>query len=370
MSTMELQTHTECDVLNPTLYEKLRQVYKRVNVYSRGDYGEFSYETPSIFTKNNKTDVWAKDFRGGEHYAIRCPFCGRQNKLWISYNANAHLVKDGLRVLFSKKLIICFRCHFTDDPEKVNQFWRTIDNVETEIIPGRITKVSTVGVSDRLDDVVCNPVVFPRCVDILDQKVPDRVWEYLLKRGLDPEYLSKNYKVMYSEDKNILVGGIPRIIFPIFHNKEMVAWQGRALDEDIKGTDIPKYQFPKHAQVKFYLYNLDSARWYDYGILVEGVTDVFKCGPSGMAAFGKTISQRQLKLMIDIFGQRGIIRIPDMDDPYAYAQAKEEVDMWNVCGYFKNKALIVTPPKGTDPGNLTHADIQNLVKTQTGITIP
>lgn len=54
---MELQTPTECDVLNPTLYEKLRQVYKRVNVYSRGDYGEFSYETPSIFTKNNKTDV-------------------------------------------------------------------------------------------------------------------------------------------------------------------------------------------------------------------------------------------------------------------------------------------------------------------------
>lgn len=365
---VQIPTESE-DVLNPTLYNKLKEKFKTVNVYSRGELGEFNYERPSLFSKNTSTEVWAKNFRGGEHYATRCPFCGRRDKLWVSYNANSYMDQDGVRVLFSKKLVICFRCHFNDDPEKIDKFWSLLDNVEAKIVPGRVPKSSASFLDKNNDDVARCDIVYPKCVDILDEKVPDKVWEYLLKRGLDPEYLSKVFKVQYSEDKDVLVAGIPRIIFPIFHNGELIAWQGRALDDDIKGTRIPKYQFPKHAPIKYYLYNLDNARWADYGILVEGVTDVFKCGMAGIAPFGKTISPRQLKLMIDIFGSRGIIRIPDMDDPYAYDQAKEEAEKWNVANYFQKGVHIVTPPKGYDPGNLTHKQIQELIYNQTGIAI-
>lgn len=348
-------------VLNQALYDKLKRTFGEVAVYSRGEKASYTFNKGSLYYP--VTQSYARNVSGGEHYAIKCPFCKRSGKLWLSYLANSYTVEDNIKVMFSRGLIICFRCHFNDDREKLNQFWNMVGKDSAEVSAGFS------GDSESPESGSEAPVVFPKTVPILDPSVPNRVHAYLMGRGMDLKELEEVYHVEYSEDSKVLLKGVPRIIFPIIQNGERVAWQGRCLDEDVTRWHIPKYQFPAHAKIKWMLYNSDVARWKPYAVIVEGITDVISCGKAGIAVFGKTVSTRQLEMMRSFWGTRGVIRIPDMDDPEAYTVAKAEVSSWNAANMFKDGAKIVIPPAGKDPGNLTRQEIHDLIMQQTGIDI-
>lgn len=347
-------------VLNKPLYDKLQKVFGNVAVYSKGEEASYHIERPSLY--EHKDYTYAKEVRGGEHYAVRCPYCHKEGKLWISYLANSYTMQDGLKVLFSRGLIICFRCHFNDDYEKVNAFWRMLGTGETPISSGTI-QTATEDASEIIT------VKFPKTVSILDPSVPNRVKAYLMGRRMDLKELDEVYHVGYSEDAKVLLKGVPRIIFPIIQNGEMIAWQGRCLDEDVERWKVPKYQFPPGARIKWALFNSDVARWQPYAVIVEGVTDVIACGKAGVCVFGKTVSTRQVELLRAYWGTKGVIRIPDMDDPEAYNIAKQELSKWNAAGFFKKGAHIVVPPTGKDPGDMTREEIASMIQRQTGINI-
>ena len=347
-------------VLNKELYTRLQKVFGLVEVFSQGERATYTYDKGSIY-EPVIGKVFARNVSGGEHYAIRCPFCKKDRKLWLSYLANSHIKENGIDIFFHKGLIICYRCHFNSDKDKLNAFWNML-------YTGVKSSFSLVETPESVETVT-QEVRFPKTVPILDPSVPSRVTSYLINRGMDLKELEDVYHVGYSEDSKILVKGVPRIIFPIIQNGEMVAWQGRCLNTDVERWKVPKYQFPAGAKIKWMLYNGDVARWQPYAIITEGVTDVIACGKPGVAVFGKTVSQRQVEMLISYWGERGVIRIPDMDDPEAYTVAKEELTRWNASGLFKKGAHLVIPPKGKDPGDMTRSEIYTLIQQQTGILL-
>lgn len=346
------------EVLNEDLYNKLKKVFGSVAVYSRGERASYKYDRRSIYDMAH-TKIYAKNVTGGEHYAVTCPFCKKEGKLWLSYLANATLCENGETIHFPRGLIICYRCHFNSEPEKLNAFWKMVGS-----------GISVVTNKPREEEEYEAPkLVIPTCIPITHKDVPKRVIDYLLARNMDIQELNDIYNVMYSEDSKVLVKGVPRIIFPIIQNGEICAWQGRCLDDDVKRWGVPKYQFPSGVKIKWMLYNSDNARWQPYAIITEGITDVIACGKAAVATFGKTISQRQLAILTAYWGAKGVIRIPDMDDPEAYTVAKKELTAWNAAGMFKKGAHMVIPPRGKDPGDLSRDTILKIIKEQTGIAL-
>lgn len=346
-------------VLNPALYEALHR-FGVVSIYSEGEKATFDYDRPSLMSGGNRY-VWAHNVKGGERYATKCPFCQKDGKMWLSYLYNTKTELDGAVVSFGKKLVTCFRCHFEDNKEMLKEFWSILEDSTVTLVAPLETAEQSDGKEEK--------VTFPRGVLISDPLVPGRIKEYLTRRGFDLDVLAKVYNIWYSEDTDVLVFKKPAIIFPVFQNKEMVGWQGRHMDEDIEGTKIPKYVFPKHMHSKWLLYGSDIARWQPNAVIVEGVTDALKVGPSGIAVFGKTVSPRQIRLLVGIWGSRGIIRIPDMNDPEALGIAQRDADIWNGGSLFKEGVKIVIPPSGIDPGKMGSLDIQKMIHAQTGITI-
>ena len=349
------------NVLNKKLYDRLKNIFGKVAVYSRGETATYTFDKGSLY-EPAQNKIFAKHVTGGEHYAITCPFCKKEGKLWISYLANSYKMEAGTKVHFTRGLIICYRCNFNAEKEKLDSFWRLVGGVEEEIKGGK-------GEIESEDVVPQKAIKFPYTVSILDPSVPNRVTAYLTQRGMDLQELSEVYNVGYSEDKNVLVKGVPRIIFPISQNGEFIAWQGRCLDVDVERYKVPKYQFPSGVKIKWLLYNSDVARWQPYAILTEGITDVIACGKAGIASFGKTVSIRQVSILRAYWGNKGLIRIPDMDDPEAYEVARKEVASWNAAEIFKQGAHIVLTPRGKDPGDLTRDEISRLILEQTGIEI-
>ena len=97
---------------------------------------------------------------------------------------------------------------------------------------------------------------------------------------------------------------------------------------------------------------------------------MYKVGQAGVGRFGCTVHASQLKLLKDIWGNRGVVYMPDGDDPRAIELGQTYVQQWNLRGLFKDGVHLCIPPKGLDPGAMPHANIVHLIKQQTGIDIP
>lgn len=359
------------EVKNPGLYTALKEVCGKVHLSSEGDRAVYRAENQTALDmgKAKPYPVW--DVKGGERYIARCPFCGRE-KLWVSYLAGCSLTVQERVIDFSRGLIICYRCRFDEDPIRRQMFW---DKLEAAGYRGNHREIKEteeariVYGSMEADDVEVIPL--PVSVPLSSTQCPATVTQYLLGRGIDPVDLAKCTGCLWSDRPlGLSHPSVGRIIFPVWQNRVMVGWQGRALDNDIKGTSIPKYYFPKGGTKERWLYNIDTARWSSVGVLVEGVFDVYKVGPAGVGQFGKVTGLHQLKTLSDVWGDRAVVIIPDRNDPKAFDIARESVAQWNLRGLFKQGAHLCLLPQGKDPGELEHKFIASLIKQQTGFDIP
>lgn len=356
-------------MLNQQLYDALHKAFGKVNVFSRNE--------PATFTAQYKTSLdrggrnWATNVKGGEHYEVTCPLCG-MHKLWFSYLAGTVIESEGEPDLwFSKNLLICYYCQGTSNELSRKAIWLRL-KPEGEYF--HVTKEQALGTNSySLSDLssetsgesdISPTIVFPPGVGVGDQSVPERVKQYLKERNVDPKQLEAECAACWCP--NPTGNGVGRIVFPVYRNSKLVGWQGRALPEDCSKT-VPKYW--TCGSKANWLFNLDRARWFPFGVLVEGVFDVFRVGIQGICRFGKTTSISQLRMLVSCWGDQGIIVLPDMNDPDALPDAIKETTEWNARNLFKEEAKVVIIPKGKDPGSLDHETLVKLIKEQTGRTL-
>jgi hypothetical protein len=105
--------------------------------------------------------------------------------------------------------------------------------------------------------------------------------------GITAEYLGRYYGAVFCGERDVRYRmARNRIIFPLSHNGVVTGWQGR--------TILP----PEQEGCKWYIspgfrktpYNIDQVEPTQVPIICEGITSAIASGPSGLAVFGKSIS--------------------------------------------------------------------------------
>ncbi len=115
------------------------------------------------------------------------------------------------------------------------------------------------------------------------------------------------------------------------------------------------------------LYNFDRARHMPYIVLVEGVTDVWRLGDVGVAAFGKDISAEQISLLMEASGgQKPVVVLLDGGEDRAAWQALSRLRQQG------SPVVSVDLPEGLDPADYHRQRLLDLIHEQAqaqGVTL-
>lgn len=137
-----------------------------------------------------------------------------------------------------------------------------------------------------------------------------------------------------------------RLIFPVWEDRRLLYFQGRAMWAEVPGRRYLKSLNPpageNNAVSSELLMNLDQARWYPRVAIVEGPTDLLRVGADAVCTFGKRITDAQIGRLL----RAGVRAIDLMWDADAAVEMKTVAKRLN--GVFDLKLVFL--PSG-DPGD-------------------
>lgn len=274
---------------------------------------------------------------------VQCPFCADHSR---------HL---GIRR--SGNYANCWRCGWHPFDETIAELLR-ISRPKARSIIKKYKGNPFLGADDSSADevVTIRKKSFKFPTDTGALKVQHR--KYLKKRGFNSNHLESVWglrgtgpisKLDKSEYKH-------RIIAPIIWDGDVVSFQGRAIAPSQK----PKYKAcPKDRELiehQKILYGNQEA-WGDrFGVIVEGITDVWRLGELAAATFGIDWTHYQARQIAKHFDR--VVILFD-NEPQAQKQAE------------KLKHELINKPNGpatfihtinSDPGDLTQDEADDLIE--------
>jgi hypothetical protein len=338
-------------VLNSVLYRKLVRHFGEVKVKERGE--------EMVFTSFNHASGRSRlaISHAGETYWVCCPFCGdRRFRLGIGYQYGQ---RDDLG-----RHMTFLACCFNETAcmsDRANQadFYDTL-SANTSLTKATLRKGIVVPEDARIAPL---PGATIR-IDKLDERHRARL--YLKSRGFDPDKLGRVYKVAYCPKSHWSLAS-DRIIIPVIQSGKLRGWQARYIGEINKNTDSskrkppPKYFTMPGMKKSRLLYNLDQARQYRTGVIVEGASDVWSVGPMAVCTFGCCMSSEQRKLFLVAFRKRTAVLLYD-------PEALEEAQVVKVIEDFKEvmpgRFAVVKLPDNYDPGDLSRESVRDEIAIQ------
>lgn len=178
---------------------------------------------------------------------------------------------------------------------------------------------------------------------------------YLTKRGFNPLHLTKQWGVMGIGPISIMDKKDHRfrILIPVYWNDRIVSWQTR----DVTGSGEPKYiNCPKDRELihnKNIVYGMPNL-WTRTTIVTEGVTDVWRLGPTAVATLGISYTPKQLITIAKNFDNIAVLF-----DIGSQAQEKAN-QMIKELRFMGKRAWNITVED--DPASLTQEEADILVK--------
>jgi hypothetical protein len=335
-------TKDEQKVLNGTLFRRCKATFHHVKVKNAGE-KQIRRMSLDLVTGKPKPVI----DHPGEYYAVCCPFCndtrfrcyinhrygqddelGRpQTYLATCFNAGCQLAMRSAAAY--QKLEIMLTGHKLYELRKANVAEGHKIDVDAVRMnwPGKVT---------RIDKLPANH----------ESNV------YLAGRGFDPEVIGRFYNVHWCHESPRFVCE-NRLIIPIYHKKKMVGWQARAAyDTDWKLSNTPKYYTAPGTPKRQLLYNFGNAQHYQVGIIVEGVTDVWKIGPQAVCTLGATLTDQQQSLFRRGFKDYAGVLLFDPDVKEKIADKTTIIES-NLNSVLNSGFCVVQLPEGTDPGSLS-----------------
>lgn len=330
----------EREALNRALYRRCKAVFRHVHVKNPG---EKQIQRKKINIDDGKP--WNQIVEWGESYAVCCPFCNDtrfrclinhlygtddpnnghpQTRLVKCYNAGCPLEQKN-RDTYAKLYDMLCGMRLVDLRKAEIREGHAVDLTKTRTNwPGRVTRI------DKL------PSIHPAN-------------RYLLGRNFDPEILGQFWNVHWCEHSDHFLCH-ERLIIPIYHDKQMVGWQARpAFDvKDWKLAQFPKYYTAPGTPRRQILYNCGNASRYRVGIIVEGVTDVWRIGPQAVATLGASFTSLQQKLFAAKFREYAGVLMYDADMRDKLKDSFETISRV-MSPQLKSGFCVVQLPQGTDP---------------------
>ncbi len=347
--------------MNETLHKRLVNKYTSVKVANEGlaTVYQIAYDTDG-----SPRMVFSQV---GEAYRICCPFCSdTRHRLYVN-----HLY--GLRDVTGRTMdfmAMCWNedCLSVELNREMFFDWISGDSLhDSKVKKGKVEstelrKVNMPGPCTKLHHLPTHH----------DANI------YIRGRGFDPEVLGQVYDVSYCHNSMFYLAR-GNIVIPIHRGVELVGWQTRYLGElEWKNRELkkrgelpPKYfTLPAYPKSRW-LPNLDRARKYYTGVLVEGFFDVFGAGPMCMPLLGSSISSIQQKLFVQVFGKRSGVLMLDPDVQHDEKKWPKLSESINALKRLMPLA-VVWPPEGLDPGSMNREVTCDIIRQQAkaqGVTV-
>jgi hypothetical protein len=184
---------------------------------------------------------------------------------------------------------------------------------------------------------------------------------YLARRGFDPNKIAGEWGVL-GTGPTAYLDGIDyrfRLLIPVTWDGAEVSFQTR----DVTGKSDRKYlACPTDREIKHHKHILYGRQesWGETGIVVEGVTDVWRLGPRACAVFGIQYTTEQ---MLEIAKNFRRVAIVFDSDRAARAQARKLAAQLRL--HLVTMPVVVDLGNGVDPGSLSQDDADHLVKELT-----
>lgn len=181
---------------------------------------------------------------------------------------------------------------------------------------------------------------------------------YLEKRGFDPDKIIREWGVLGTGPLSRLddIDYRFRLLIPINWDGTEVSFQTR----DVTGKSNRKYlACPPDREIKHHKHILYGRQecWGGTGIIVEGVTDVWRFGPTACAVFGIEYRDEQVKAIADRFQRVAIVFDSERQ---AQAQARKLAAQLRLQLY--HKPVVIDLGNGMDPGAMAQDDANHLVR--------
>ena len=303
----------EKKALNRALYRRCKATFGHVRIRHPGE-AQIRKLRLDLVTGKQKPSI----VHSGEYYAVCCPFCNdTRYRCYINH-------RYGTDDEFGRAQTHLAYCHNAGCPLSMRspEAYRQLAEMLTghRLVDLRKVKIEE-GNKVDLDAIRMNwPGKVVR-VDTLPETHPANV--YLKSRGFAYKTIGKFYDVHFCVEGNKICQD--RLIIPIYYRGKMVGWQARAIYEvDWKQSLFPKYYTAPGTPRREILYNIDNAAKYKTGIIVEGVTDVWKVGPQAVCTFGANMTLDQQRLFKKNFKDNNGVLFYDPDIKDAM---KEKVDI-------------------------------------------
>lgn len=333
--------------LRPELYDRLVATFGSVEIVREGEAisGRLVLDPYSRAEDGSQQAMFEVD-DWGETYVVRCPMCGdHKPRLHINHMWGYRDPEFPAVSYFG--LVKCFNEECMRQPGKKKQLWDVINDrfgyyALNYVKPGKPKEKRAV--------VVTPP---GRLLRLSSLPATHAANVYLRQRGFDPIELERTYRVTWCvdpfEDEFRKAGN--RLLIPVYFRGKAVGWQARAIEP----WDEPKYYNMRGLPKRDLLYNYDVAVGYPYGIVVEGVTDVWKTGPDAVAVFGKTASPAQLQLLSSAWRNRMVVCLLDGE-----ASAEADKLAYDVSRVVSRVVVVRLPPK-VDPGSMDRVELRKLI---------
>jgi hypothetical protein len=192
---------------------------------------------------------------------------------------------------------------------------------------------------------------------------------YLAGRGYDVGELGAVWGVGYCTG-SVYRRMEGRVYIPIFQGGAVVGWQGRwpAEADGPSAEGGPRYYTMPGLRKGQLLYNADVARRESLVVISEGVTDVWRVGPAGVALLGKVASAAQLRLLAAGWPGKPAVVLLDAD---AAAEAQRLAE--RLRPLFPSGLVRARLPEGLDPGSCERPGLWALLRAQAadqGVELP
>jgi hypothetical protein len=324
--------------LNPMLYRQLTRVFGHVRISNEGE------AMTAHYVKDVKGNDVLSITQTGEYYNVCCPRCN-DTRFRLQVNHRWGKRDDlGRRNLW---LAICHNENCFNTQEKREDLLYDLTEIDG-VLEGAKIKPGIV-VTEARD---ASP---PGPVSLLHELPPSHpANRYLAGRFFDPERLGRFYGVGVCEQSHYWLAR-NRIYVPVFKKGLLKGWQVRYVGElDWKAKEAPpKWWTDPSMKKRLLLYNLDEARKYRTGVIVEGAGDVWGFGPMATATFGSNMSLWQRREFAATFRDGSAVLLYDPDllkNERTRRSYQKLVDILK--NKFRHGFAPVTLPAGTDPGSL------------------
>ena len=318
--------------LNTYLYNQLTEQFGTVLIASQGE----------AFLAMPGTNAQSNVVQAGEYYRVNCPYCrDTRQRLWVNHmwgipdeHNNAHWW-----AVWCYNDTHCMK-YEANRKDLITRVYKAIGRDRRCRLPvarGHIEPTELCEVRVPGDNIVPLTSLHPS---------HPAIYYLANQRGFDPEYLEKRFGVGWvdghCEDYRKMTD---RIYIPVYQNGQLVFWQGRVPSDDMDWRLTEKYWGRRNVAKRKILYNYDVAKTKPWGMLVEGVTDVWRMGDHAFAMLGDNLSPPQVDMILAAW--RTLVVLVDNERAYYNSE-----DAFTQLRYKGVTVVRVDLPEGADPASV------------------